>query len=403
MMKSEICIVGGGLVGLTAALAFSSQGRRVSLLEAHDFQLVTPAQMDARSIALSWSSVQILSALDLWPGLRDKTAPIHHIHVSSAGHFGVTRLHAQDLQQDAMGHVIEYHVLMQYLLEAVKNNAAIEMLTPARLLSLKQGDNKVSIHYRQGDTEQELETDLLVVADGANSKIREMLAIAAITEDYEQTAIIANVKITLPFNGYAYERFTSDGPLALLPLPDQRYAMVWTNAADRAEQLMQLPDAQFLHEIYRIFGYRLGYFSGVGSRVKFDLKRTRSSRLTANCSVLIGNAANTLHPVAGQGFNLALRDVALLYDELAGEFPGSSGLPRVLEAYAAKREQDQQRTVQLGDGLVKLFSNDLPLINHARAGALALLDVCPLLKQEVSWQGMGYGSGFSSLMRGVRQ
>ena len=401
MKSTEVCIVGGGLVGLAAALAFSRQGRSVCLLEARDPALQEPAQMDARSIALSLSTVQIFNALNLWPQMSSQTAAIQHVHVSSAGHFGVTRLHASDLQREALGHVIEYHVLLGYLLDAVSRDSAIEFIVPAQLLDLQQDENKVTLSYQHNKKPCQLETALLVVADGAQSSIRDMLGIAAHVEDYRQTAVVANVKTSQAFNGYAYERFTSDGPLALLPLPDQRYAMVWSNAPQRTEQLMQLSDRLFIEQIYASFGYRLGYFSEVGQRVQFGLKRTRSEQLTCGRCVLIGNAANTLHPVAGQGFNLALRDVGQLYDAVDSFDLASTELNGRLVDYASGRKKDQQRTVQLGDGLVRLFSNDLPLLNHLRAGALAALDVCPLLKQEFSWQGMGFGSGYSSLLRGV--
>ncbi|MBC8211156.1 MAG: 2-octaprenyl-6-methoxyphenyl hydroxylase [Gammaproteobacteria bacterium] len=401
-MKSvQICIAGGGLVGLVAALAFSRQGHSVCVLEARDPALEQPAQMDARSIALSLSTIQIFNALGVWPQLQQQTAAIRHVHVSSAGHFGVSRLHASDLQREAMGFVVEYHVLLRYLLEAVSRDSAIELITPARLLDLQQTEHKVTLHYQRENKTVRLETSLLVVADGAHSSIREMLGIAAHTDDYHQSAIVANVKTTHAFNGYAYERFTVNGPLALLPLPDQRYALVWTNPPQRSELLMRLSDQPFIDELHRQFGYRLGYFSAVGKRVQFGLTRTRSERLADGRCVLIGNAANTLHPVAGQGFNLALRDVGQLYDAIEALDLASSGLSVGLTEYESARKKDQQRTVQLGDALVSLFSNDLPLINHLRAGALVALDVCPLLKQEFSWQGMGFGAGYSSLMRGV--
>lgn len=397
---SDICIIGGGLVGLTAAIALSYQGRSVRLIESNDLGHQVPAELDARSIALSWSSIQIFRSLGLWQNLNSLAAPISHIHVSSAGHFGVSRLSAQDLELDAMGYVIEYHLLIQYLQDLVEQDPAIDMLSPVQLESLDQYDNGVTVHCRMNGVKNQFETRLLLVADGGQSRVREQLEIEIDTFDFRQSAIIANIRTEQPADSYAYERFTSEGPLALLPLPRQRYAMVWTHTPERAESLMTLSDEEFFDQLYKCFGYRLGYFEELGSRARFDLKLTRAKQLVRGRCILIGNAANTLHPVAGQGFNLALRDIGVLFDTLTGAKLQSDVIPIRLEQYAQQRGQDQSQSVRLSSLLVQLFSNDLPVLNHVRAAALAALDICPLIKQEVSWQGMGYGDGCSSLMRG---
>jgi 2-octaprenyl-6-methoxyphenol hydroxylase len=401
---NKLCIVGGGLVGLAAAIALSRQGRKVVLLEARDYPAAQAQQheLDARSIALSYSSEQILRALGLWDSIRQSAAPIRDIHVSSAGHFGVTRLHSGELGVDAMGQVIEYDPLLFALLAAAQQDDNIKLIMPAEVESLQQQGDSVTLKYRFKNKSHSLTASVLMVADGANSTLRGMLGIDAEVVDYHQSAIIANLKIQQPPNDCAYERFTSHGPMALLPLPQQRYALVWTNPPPRTEQLLQLSDEEFLQEIHRQFGYRLGYFSAVGKRARFDLKRTRARQLVAGRAVLVGNAANTLHPVAGQGFNLALRDVARLHDVLAETDWQSDGLVQTLQQYQRERVQDQDRVIKAGDGLVKLFSNDWPVLNHARAGALAVLDLCAPLKHELGWQGMGYGVGCSSLMRGVQ-
>lgn len=400
-MQTDVCIIGGGLVGLAAALAFSHQGHRVRLLESMSLQADEPAIMDARSLALSHSSMQILHSLGLWQSLRNRVAAIQHIHVSSAGHFGVTRLAASDLEVDAMGYVVEYHVLIQVLLDSVNQDSRIEIIAPARFVSLQQSDNSVSVTYRFESSEQSLDTSLLIVADGAQSAVREFLDIPVRVTDFGQSAIIANVSIKKPSQAVAYERFTAQGPLAMLPLTDQRYALVWTNSPQRTEQLMQSTDEDFLAELYASFGYRLGYFDDVGERGRFVLKLTRAQQLVAGRCILLGNAANTLHPVAGQGLNLALRDIAAIYDLVSEEDLTSARLAETLQAYPKLRNKDQGQAVGLSSLLVQLFSNDLPVFNHARAGALAALDLCPLLKREFSWAGMGYGTSAYSLMRGM--
>ena len=401
-MSRDVCIVGGGLVGLTAALAFSAQGRSVTLLEAFDLEGDTPALLDARSLALSHSTVRVYQSLGLGSPLRSMTAPIRHIHVSSAGRFGVTRLNAVDYGLDAMGHVVEYHRLMKLLLDAVRANPLIELLCPASCGALSQHASGVTLKYRFDDKDQEFDAALVIVADGARSPLREFLGIQARVRDFGQSAIIANVQIKGDGGGVAYERFTSRGPLALLPLPEHRYALVWSNRPQRASKLLELDDDSFLRALYDSFGYRLGYFSALGARDLFPLRLTRSEQLVSGCCVFIGNAANTLHPVAGQGLNLAVRDVAVLYDLLLDQIFDVENLRRQLALYPAARQKDQNLTVGLSSSLVELFSNDMPLLDHARAAGLAALDLCPALKKEVGWLGMGFGSGASSLMRGTQ-
>ena len=402
-MDCEICIVGGGLVGLAAALAFGTQGRSVQLFEArpYDTQNNQPSALDVRSIALSYSTTQIFQSLGIWDELKPNCAAINQIHVSSAGHFGVTRLNASELNLPSMGQVIEYHVLAQQLLVAVQKQQNIEICSPARVTEIIQHDDGVAIAYQSGQTEHRIKAGVLVVAEGAGSSIGEMLGITTQTVDYEQTAIVANVKIQQPESGCAYERFTAQGPMAMLPLPQQRYAMVWTNTHERAGQLMEMSEKGFIENIYKQFGLRLGYFEQLGRRDQFALKMRRADKLVSGRCVLIGNAANALHPVAGQGFNLGMRDIAQLYDDLCAVDLSEHSTPELLERYQQQRIQDHEQTVALGNGLVQLFSNNLPVINHLRAAGLAIMDLCPTLKNQMGWQGMGYGASASSLMRGV--
>jgi 2-octaprenyl-6-methoxyphenol hydroxylase len=400
-VKCDVAIIGGGLVGLVAARLMSAQGRSVRLIESRPLAVESPALLDVRSIALSLSSLKIMQAVGLEAGLHSQMTPISDIHISSAGHFGVTRLHARDLKLERMGAVVEYHVLMRHFLQSVESDPAIEIISPAQFVSLQQHPDRVILKLETQSELQELEAALVLVADGANSQVRDALQIQSQRHDYRQSAIIANVKVQDARAGWAFERFTSSGPLAMLPLSDRRYALVWTQRVSQADALIQAPDDEFIRQLQQLFGYRLGYITQVGRRDRFDLKLIQAQQLVTGRCVLIGNAANTLHPVAGQGFNLALRDVAYLYDLLNGLDPNGDACESALAGYQKQRASDQQQTIRLGHGLVELFSNSLPLLNHLRAGALAALDVCPLLKHEFCWNAMGYGAGSSSLMRGV--
>jgi len=398
-VKTDVCIIGGGLVGLSAALVLARQGRSVTLLEARDLSAVEPESMDARSIALSLSSQRIFEALDIWDDLAPNCAPIRHIHVSSAGHLGATRLHADEQGLDAMGQVIEYHLLQQTLLVEAEREARIELLFPAEVEDLQQQTDGVSIEGRIDGQPRRIEARLLLLADGGQSALAGQLGLQREEQSYRQTAIVANLRCERDGEGWAYERFTASGPMAWLPLTRERYALVWTLPPQQAETMLQATDEDFVAALHRLFGYRLGRILEVGRRGRFELMLRRTRPLSGPRWALVGNAANALHPVAGQGFNLALRDVAALHDALR-DSALQADLPERLADYAASRVEDQERTIRWGNRLVDLFSNDLPLLDHARAAALGLLERCPPLKREVAWQGMGYGAGLSSLMRG---
>jgi len=399
-INKDVCIIGGGLVGLAAALVLRAQGRSVSLIE-RSLQQAQPEFMDVRSIALSLSSIRIFQALDLLPALLPSLTPISDIHISSAGYFGVTRLHAAQMNLDAMGYVVEYPVLLDTLLTAARQDDGIEIHTPAEFIDLQGVAAGSRVTIRQDNVERQIKASVVLVADGAHSAVRDLLEIDTKRHDYRQAAVITNVEVKRPLKGWAYERFTTNGPLAMLPLSERRYALVWTRKGDQADALMQLCDEDFMQQLHRDFGYRLGFFKRIGRRDRFDLNLIRAQKLVEGRCVLIGNAANSLHPVAGQGFNLALRDISGLYDSLLdADLDGS--MDQRLADYQARRMRDQQQTITLGHGLVELFSNDLALLDHARAGALALMDVCPAVKQAFSWTAMGYGAGVSSLMRGVK-
>lgn len=394
-MQADIAIIGGGLVGLTAALALSRQGWSIALIESSPLVVDDTAELDTRSIALSLSSWRILQALDVAAELSVQSAPIEHIHVSSSGRFGVTRIAADNCGEPFLGRVVEYPVLLKALLQQVCQQPLVQMINPAKVIGLDSTAESATVVYQIGERECSLSVPLLILADGGKSDLKSELGIASHTDEYGQSAIIANLLTETAPGSIAFERFTAEGPLAMLPLTGRRYSLVWTLPQQQVEAIMSYDDSGFIEQIYRFFGYRLGRFGGVGQRAALPLKRTQATRLISGRTALVGNAANTLHPVAGQGFNLALRDVACLYDLLADE-----GMDVNLYLYPRQRAGDHQRTSRLGHNLVTLFSNDLPIINHVRAGALATLDLCPALKAQFAWRGMGYASGVYGLMRG---
>lgn len=397
----DIAIIGGGLVGLCAALVLQHPGRRVSIIEAGNLEQSRAGGLNARSIALAASSVQVFRALGIWSQIEARAAPIRHIHVSSRGHWGVTRLRAEDYRLDALGHVIENQALGRCLLDAVKDRDNITLEQNAEFESIDQGA-AVTIGYRKNKGKQALKARLALIADGAHSPARAALGIGYESHDYGQAVVICNVEVGKPETDTAYERFTPQGPLAMLPLGGKRYACVWTLALDQASEVCNLDDTEFSAALQDCFGFRLGLIERIGERFSIPIQRTRAESLNSGRCLLIGNAANALHPVAGQSFNLSLRDIACLH-ELLCERPLADlddELSQLATDYGVLRADEQRRIIRYGDGLVTMFSNELPLLNVVRAASLGLLDLVPPLKTQAALTGMGMTFGGNRLLRG---
>jgi len=398
----DIAIIGGGLVGLCAALVLQHSKRNVTIIEAANLGQVQADGLNARSIALSASSVQIFRALGVWPQIEALAAPIRHIHISSRGRWGVTRLQASEYQLDALGYVIESQVLGRCLLDAVDASSNIKLQQNAEFESIAQ-DATVNIGYRKNRRLTRLEARLALIADGAHSPARAALGIGHQTIDYGQAVVISNVEVSKPKIDTAYERFTPQGPLAMLPLGGKRYACVWTLAPQTAAAACAQNDADFGAALQDCFGFRLGLIECVGKRFSIPIQRTRADALQCGRCLLVGNAANALHPVAGQSFNLSLRDIACLYELLNDQSPedfDAGKLDALAQEYEMLRLHEQRQVIRYGDGLVTLFSNELPLFDHLRAAGLSLLDLIPALKAQAALAGMGMTFGGNRLLRG---
>ncbi|HEX5056514.1 MAG TPA: 2-octaprenyl-6-methoxyphenyl hydroxylase [Gammaproteobacteria bacterium] len=392
----DIVIVGGGMVGATLAWTLQAASYRCALVENVDIRKSTPPGYDERSIVLSYGSSRILEWLDLWSRLALHAEPIYGIHVSERGRFGVTRIHAQEERVPALGYVIPARSLGELLVpKLLEHPEALQLYAPAQLLGLRQLDNTLELELRHEDNPMMLRTRLLVAADGADSTVRRLLNINAATVDYRQDAVITNISTQCPHNNTAYERFTESGPLALLPLQPfgeerNRCAVVWTLHAGQAEELLALDEQSFLNRLQQRFGNRLGRLLRCGSRAGYPLTLVNSELKVGARTVLIGNAAQTLHPVAGQGFNLALRDASILLQCLLDSSPeGDPGSSNLLADYRGRRARDQQRVIMFTDGLVRLFSNDLRPLAIARSLGLITMDLLPGLRRRLVRQGMG--------------
>ena len=398
MERRDIVIAGGGMVGISLALKLAATlpaETRIALVEGFPLPPAdggkAPAyhpSFDARSTALSYSSRLIYEELGIWEDLAEWLCAIQTIHVSSRGRFGSSLLRATDYDWPALGYVVENAWLGRSLIAALRAQDRVELINPAKVVSAEAHGRGQRL-LLEGEGLGSLETGLLVVADGAASGLREQLGVGVDEKSYRQSALIANVASAEGHQGCAFERFTDEGPLALLPLlgvagSEHRSALVWTLPPERAAELAACDDEAFLAELKDRFGYRLGRLTQVGERHSYPLSLVKSEEQVRQGMVVMGNAAHALHPVAGQGFNLALRDVAALAEELRagmaeGLAPGDLGL---LRRYQARQDADQKRTIGLSDVLPGLFMQSDPLLGLARDLALSGLDVSGPIKRE---------------------
>lgn len=408
----DVVIVGGGLVGISLALALgriTPTPPRVALIESHDYQLQDLPSFDARTVALSYSSRQIFAALGLWQAIIDAgVAPIQIIHISDQGHPGMTRLSAQEQGVDALGYVVENRVLGQTLLAALQQVAHVTMIAPAQVMAVKVTANQARVEIDTAGSMRTLTTSLVVAADGTQSFVRDHLGVKTWSLDYHQQAIIANVACDQAHHGNAYERFTKTAPMALLPLAGfadtpHRYGLVWSAPQAQVETILAWDDATFLQKLQQQFGDRAGRFIRVGKRSAYPLGMMQIREHIRPRVAFIGNAAHTLHPVAGQGFNLGLRDVAALAQIIrdAMQQQADIGAQASLEHYATWRRRDQLQTAMFTDGLVRFFSSDrLPLV-LVRNTAMFALELFTPLRKRVARQAMGYIGKSSLLARGL--
>lgn len=402
MQEFDVVIVGGGLNGASLAVALAPLNCRVAMIDAFTQTDMQEPAYDDRSIALSYGSSLIFKGMDVWSDFQRIITPIDTIHVSDRGHLGATRMSAKQEKLPALGYLVENQRLIDALYRRV-NETATEVISPAVVETLEQQEGGVVLQIRQNQETQYLRTGLVVGADGTGSKIRALSNIGHSVKQYEQTAIVANLTPEKNHDYQAFERFTEHGPIALLPLSNNRCSLVWTHSSNDVEQVMALDDATFLQALNDAFGYRLGRFVKVGRRAAFPLSLTAANAVTAQHTVLIGNAAQTLHPVAGQGLNIGLRDIAELVEQIAKTLTQERviGDLAMLTAYSEARQQDRKEIMNYTHSLVRIFSNDNWLLGHMRAGGLMALDRIKPLQRLITKQSMGFRHRHTRLARGL--
>lgn len=383
----DILIIGGGLTGATLMLALQGLGFSTLLVESQSFADKANPDFDARSLALSPASARILTMLGVWDILKNNASAIEKIHVSEQNCFGFSRL--QGDTQQPLGYVVEMQHINSALHQVLDSN---QLLAPASLTALDLQTQEATITSEAG--EARIKAKLIVAADGAQSAARGFCAMPSKIKQYNQHAIVANVGLAIAHNQCAFERFTPQGPLALLPMQGNKMSLVWAMSPENAQQMINISDADFLKKLREVFGYRLGRLIKIGQRFSYPLKQMIMPQSAKWPIVFVGNAAHTLHPVAGQGFNLGLRDVATLAQCIAKQ-----GLnPEMLTEYLQLRRHDQQMITLLTDGLIQLFTNQLPGMSTLRNLGLLAFDNSPALKNLLARYTRGFGGATPDLV-----
>lgn len=388
----SVIIVGGGMTGATLALAISSMtgGRLpVHLVEATEPDSAVHPGFDARAIAIAQGTCQQLTAIGVWPAISDCATPITTVHVSDRGHAGFVTLEAQDYQIGALGQVVELHDVGQRLFALLRKAPGVTLHCPQRVAAFTRSVEGVSVTLDSGAV---LDGQLLVAADGSRSPLAAQCGMTWQQQDYQQIAAIANVTTALPHRGRAFERFTQHGPLAMLPMSGGRCSLVWCHPQSALEDVKSWSDERFCDELQRAFGWRLGRITHAGARTLYPLALTTASRSVSHRVALVGNAAQTLHPIAGQGFNLGLRDVMTLAESLTAALQSQQdpGGYAVLAEYQKRRAADKNATVGVTDGLVQLFANRwAPLVVGRNLGLMAMEHITPardvLAQRTLGW------------------
>jgi 2-octaprenyl-6-methoxyphenol hydroxylase len=400
--RYDVAIVGGGLVGASLACALAPLGLNVALVEAVAFQAASQPSYDDRTLALSDSSCRILQGLGIWSEL-EYTTPIREIQVCELDRPGRVVMNPRELGLNCFGHVVEARAFGAAVSRRIGALEGLDFVCPASVTAIQTRDEAVRVEYEGGDGPASLEAELLVGADGAQSFIRETLDIECERHDYGQTAVICNITPQEEHRGRAFETFTPSGPFAVMPHVSGRCGLIWCVPTDEAEALLALSDEEFLARAQQRFGSRLGRFLKAGRRSSYPLKLVRAKEDIRPRAIILGNAAHAIHPIGAQGFNLGLRDVAVLAELIAEErhrTGGDYGNPALLARYSDWRREDHDGTIAYSDGLARIFSNPSGIAAGARTLGLFAHALIPPLRRQLAVRSMGYRGHIPRLAQG---
>jgi 2-octaprenyl-6-methoxyphenol hydroxylase len=402
--RYDMAIIGGGLVGASLACALEPLGLKIALLEAVPVKAASQPSYDDRTLALSASSCKILQGLGTWPALAANATPIREIQVREFQRPGRVIMEPSELGLDRFGHVVEARVFGAAIMDQVSRIGTLDFLCPVTITRIACDGPSTRIEYARDGDKHLIETDLLVGADGANSFVRETLGIETERHDYRQTAVICNITPEQDHQGRAFECFTPTGPFAVMPHVEGRCGLIWCVSTEQADEMMELPDHEFLRRAQQRFGNHLGRFLKMGQRSRYPLRLVRALEDIRPGVVILGNAAHAIHPVGAQGFNLGLRDVAVLAELLwiesrkgqAAEFGNMSLLSR----YSNWRKQDQSETIAYSDGLARFFSNPSPWAAATRTAGMLAHAFIPSLRRQLAVRAMGFRGHIPRLAMG---
>ncbi|MCY9805416.1 2-octaprenyl-6-methoxyphenyl hydroxylase [Vibrio scophthalmi] len=388
MKQFDVVIAGGAMAGMTLALALDTLSRsqlRIAVVEPFTVDHQAHPGFDSRSIALSFGTVEILKSLGLWEQIAPVATAIKHIHVSDRSHAGMTNIDHSDISVAALGYVVELADVGRIYQTQLEQRPSISLLCPDSVHEIERTASHNVVTLQSGE---QVECRLLVAADGAISSCCQALGFELKQHDFDQVALIANIRCQQAHQGRAFERFTEQGPVALLPMSDDRMSLVWCLRPEVAERVLQLDDAAFLAELQQAFGWRLGQMTQVGLRASYPLLLRYRAQNISHRFAIVGNAAQTLHPIAGQGFNLGIRDVASLAEEVVQSL-ADVGRYQVLNAFNRRRQADRDTTIAMTSALVHIFSNDYLSLRIGRNLGLAMMDNVPSLKTPLLQRTLG--------------
>lgn len=401
----DVAIVGGGMVGMAAALALSKFNLKICLLE--HIQAGTSGDSDShpsyddRTLVVNRASIQFWKNLGIWQDLSQDITPIDKVHVSNKGYFGSVKFDKQSLNVDTLAYIVEAKKLGFALKDKIESVESISIICPAQVTDFKMINNKVVMGYSIDGKQQSLSCKLMLAADGVQSSIRKKLGLETIIKSYDRTAIICNITPEFKHNHCAYERLTKTGPTAMLPFVENRCGFVWTVEKDKADEILALNDAEFLQQAQSQFGYRLGKFMRVGKRSSYPLYLVTVPIQVKDRTILLGNAAHSMSPVSAQGLNLAVRDVAVLSDVIKQAIKNNTdlGCDEVLNQYQMATENDQSQTMNYTDDLMNWFKIEEPIVASIRSLGLMALDQSSNAKKALFSRASGYRGNSPTLLR----
>ena len=385
----DIIIVGGGMVGASMACSLADTDYKIAIVEAFKSNSDQQPSFDERTVALTYSSKLIFNAIDVWQDVASEAYPIKNIEVTNKDSFGFSTLGTNDIQTEALGYVVPTRRIGQVLHQRINNLENIDLICPATVESIENESDYAQLTIKQENETQTLHTKLVILADGGRSGLLEQLGFTAKTKTYPQSALIGIIGTDTAHDGKAYEHFTEDGPLALLPIRKQDYALAWTLKEQSAKNLYSNAEDKFLETLQVEFGKRAGNFKTIASRNVYPLSHSVLTRPFIDRTVIIGNAAHIVHPVAGQGFNLGLRDVGFLHDILTSTSNTDPGSENHLSNYSELRKHDTQVVGQFTDGLIRTFTSDFFPIKAGRNIGLSVINLLPSVKKGLLKRTMG--------------